>query len=72
MYESQYGKDNQVKMAFRDGMQGFKSDGADTVVEHLDHYPVTIVLFFDNQLYSDVIMRSLAIKLLDVFLFKYE
>ena len=52
MYASQYARDNETKMALRDGFQGFRSDSADCVLEHLAHYPVTIVLFYDESIYN--------------------
>ena len=33
---------------------------------------MTLVLFYDSNIYLDSIMRGLAIKILDVFLYKYE
>ena len=56
----------------REGFTGMKSDSADFILEHQTHYPITIVLFYDSTLYLDSIMKSLAIKILDVFLFKFE
>lgn len=35
-------------MNLRDGFQGFKSDSCDTVLDHCAHFPITIVLFYDE------------------------
>lgn len=59
-------------MAFRDGFTGMKSDSIDYVLEHCAHYPLTLVLFYDQTIYMNSIMKSLAIKILDVFLYKFE
>lgn len=72
MYPSQYAKDTQAKIALREGFKGFNSDSADCIVEHCTHYPVTIVLFYDADIHLQSIYRSLAVKILDVFLFKFE
>ena len=61
-----------TKMAFRDGFTGMKSDSADFSLEHCAHYPLTIVLFYDSDIYLDSIMKGLAINILDVFLHKFE
>lgn len=59
-------------MAFRNGFTGFKSDSTDHILAHCHSYKITLVLFYDSSIYLDVIMRNLAIKILDVFKFKYE
>ena len=48
MYAGSYQKDIQTKMNLRDGFQGFKSDSADCVLDHCAHFPITIVLFYDE------------------------
>lgn len=59
-------------MAFKEGFTSFKSDSTDHILEHSAHYPLTIVLFYDENIYLNSIMKSLAIKILDVFLYKFE
>lgn len=59
-------------MAFRDGFTGMKSDSADFILEHCAHYPLTLVLFYDSDIYLDSVMKGLAINILDVFLHKFE
>lgn len=49
-----------------------KSDSSDYVIEHCAHFPLTLVLFYDSDIYLNSIMKSLAIKILDVFLYKFE
>jgi hypothetical protein len=59
-------------MAFKNGLEGFKSDSMDFIMQNCAHFPLTIVLFYDSTIYLEMIMESLASKILDVFLFKYE
>ena len=59
-------------MAFRDGFTGMKSDSSDYIIEHCAHFPLSLVLFYDSDIYLNSIMKSLAIKILDVFLYKFE
>jgi len=59
-------------MAFRDGFTSFSSDSSDYILEHCPHFPLTLVLFFDSDIYLNSIMQSLSVKILDVFLYKYE
>lgn len=49
-----------------------KSDSSDYIVEHCAHFPLTLVLFYDESIYLTTIMKSLGIKILDVFLYKFE
>ena len=72
MYPERYQFDPSTKMAFRDGFTGMKSDSADYILEHCAHYPLTLVLFYDSDIYLDSIMKGLAINILDVFLHKFE
>lgn len=72
MYPNQYQFDPSTKLAFRDGFTGMKSDSADYILEHCAHYPLTLVLFYDSDIYLDSIMKGLAINILDVFLHKFE
>ena len=72
MYPNQYHNDPNTWLAFRDGFTGFKSDSSDYILEHCVHHPLTLVLFYDSDIYLDSIMKSLAIKILDVFVYKFE
>ncbi len=72
MYPTDYKRHTPTKIALKDGFRGYQSESSDCVVEHCAHYPITIVLFYDADIYLNSIMRSLAVKILDVFLFKYE
>jgi hypothetical protein len=72
MYPHQFEQDADLKLAFHHGLEGFKSDSLDFVMEHAAHFPLTLVLFYDSQIYLTKIMESLATKILDIFLFKYE
>ena len=72
MYPSQYFNDANTTMAFRDGFTAMKSDSTDYILEHAAHFPLTLVLFYDQTIYVNSVMKSLAIKVLDVFLYKFE
>lgn len=72
MYPNQYYNDANTKLAFRDGFTGMKSDSSDYILEHCAHFPLTLVLFYDSDIYLNSIMKNLAIKILDVFLYKFE
>lgn len=65
-------QDATTKMAFRNGFTGFKSDSTDHILFHCQSYKITLVLFYDAQIYLDTIMKNLATKILDVFKFKFE
>jgi hypothetical protein len=72
MYPKDLAKDPSTKMAFKLGITSFKSDSADFVVEHYPKLPITIVLFYDSDVYLTSIMRGLALKVLDVFVYKFR
>ena len=72
MHPHQFTSDPDVKIAFRNGLEGFKSDSVDLILSHNDDFPITIVLFYDSQIYLEKIMANLAEKILDVFVFKFE
>jgi len=59
-------------MALKNGLESFKSDSLDFILQHQALYPLTIVLFYDSTIYLEAIIESLASKILDVFLFKFE
>mgnify|MGYP000043818236 CR=1 FL=1 len=64
--------DANVKVAFRQGFEGMKSDSADFVLNDSFVHPITIVLFFDSQIYLESIVEGLANKILDVFIYKFQ
>lgn len=64
--------DSEVKIAFKRGLEGFKSDSIDFILEHSSEQPITILVFYDEHLYKESIMVSLAQKLLDVFIYKHK
>lgn len=72
MYKSSLQKDTHVKINLRDGLTGFQSDSVDVVIEQAANFPLTLILFYDQEIYCNSIMRNLAVKLLDVFIFKFE
>lgn len=72
MYPKQFKDDPQTIVAFKNGFTSFKSDSSDHLLQHCEHFPLTLVLFYDSSIYLDSIMRGLAIKILDVFLYKFE
>ena len=68
----QFEEDPELKMAFRAGMEGFQSDSLDFVQNHNAHFPLTLVLFYDSTLYMTKIMENLAVKILDIFIYKFK
>jgi len=62
----------EIKLALKSGLEGFKSDSTDFIIDHSTDFPVTIVLFYDSKIYYENLMQSLATKLLDVFIYKYK
>lgn len=72
MYPNVLPNDPNAKIAFREGFTQLKSDSADYILEHNAHYPITLVLFYDSNIYLTSIMKNLAIKILDVFVFKFK
>lgn len=65
-------KDPNARMAFHEGFTSYQSDSVDYILQHNDQWPLTLVLFFDQGTHEEDIMRAFAIKLMDVFLFKFE
>jgi len=72
MYPKDFYNDANTKLAFRDGFTSFKSDSCDNILEHSHQFPITLILFYDSDIYLNSIMKSLAVKILEVFLFKFE
>ena len=58
MYHKDCINDVNVKLAFKDGLTAIKSDSCDVVMEHSDpqQHQITIVLFYDSQIYLEKIM----------------
>ena len=54
------------------GLTDFKSDSFDFAMQHCFPFPIALVLFYDSKIYLPSIMDSLASKILDVFLYKFE
>ena len=71
-FPQEYEKDVNSKVALRSGFRAYKSENLDYFLEHHDQYPLTIVLFYDSEQMWDNVMRSLAVKILDVFVYKYD
>ena len=72
MYQHQYNKDVNSKLAFINGFTSFESDSTDYVLEHCSNAPtITLVLFYDSQIYLPSIMQVLANTILDGFYFKF-
>ena len=74
MYHKDCVNDVNLKLAFKNGLTSMSSDSCDVVLEHADpqQYPITLVLFYDSQIYLEKIMQSLALKILDVFIYKFS
>jgi hypothetical protein len=64
--------DPEIKLALKSGLEGFKSDSTDFILDHSTDFPVSIVLFYDCKIYFETIMQSLSTKLIDVFIYKYK
>lgn len=58
--------------ALKAGFRSYKSDNVDYFLEHHDTYPLTIILFYDSEHLNEQLMRNLTVKILDVFVYKYE
>lgn len=77
-YKSEVGDPQQLendvntRMSMKSGFRAYKSEHLDYFLEHHESYPLTIVLFYDSDQMNDQIMRSLTLKVLDVFVYKYE
>lgn len=71
-YPEQFENDVNTKMALKSGFKAYKSESLDYYLEHHDQYPLTLVLFYDSEELNDNMMKSLTVKLLDVFVYKYE
>lgn len=72
MYPKDFYNDASTKLAFRDGLTQMSSDSSDNIMEHCAQFPITLILFYDSDIYLPSIMKSLAIKILEVFIFKFE
>jgi len=59
-------------MNLKSGFRAYKSESVDYFLEHHDQFPLTVVLFYDSELLHENVMRSLTLKILDVFVYKYE
>jgi hypothetical protein len=64
--------DVNVRMSLKSGFRAFKSESMDYFLEHHETFPLTIVFFYDSDQMQDSIMRSLTVKILDVFVYKFE
>ena len=76
-FKSDYGEQNlesdvNARMNLKSGFRALKSEYIDYFLEHHDQFPLSIVLFYDSDLFNEAVMRSLTVKVLDVFVYKYE
>ena len=71
-FPEQYENDVNTKTALKSGFRAYKSESLDYFLEHHDTYPLTIVLFYDCEIFDEKIMKNLTLKILDVFVYKYE
>lgn len=76
-FKSEHGEqiletDVNTRMSLKSGFRAYKSESVDYFLEHHEQFPLTIVLFYDSELFHENIMRSLTVKILDVFVYKYE
>lgn len=70
--ESALESDVNTRMNIKSGFRAYKSEYLDYFLEHHDQYPLTIVLFYDADAVNEAMMRSLTVKVLDVFVCKNE
>jgi len=61
-----------TKTSLNAGFKSYKSDSVDYYLEHAVSYPITLILFYDSEIFLDSITKMLAAKLLDVFIYKYQ
>jgi hypothetical protein len=71
-FPEQYENDVNTKTSLKAGFKSYKSDSVDYFLEHHDNFPLTLILFYDSNLFDENMMRNLSQKLLDVFVYKYE
>ena len=71
-YGEQLESDVNAKQSLKSGFRAYRSENMDYFLEHHDQFPLTIVLFYDAERFKDSVMRSLTVKILDVFVYKYE
>jgi hypothetical protein len=64
--------DVNTRMNLKSGFRAYKSESVDYFLEHHDQFPLTAVLFYDSGLLHENVMKSLTLKILDVFVYKYE
>jgi hypothetical protein len=70
--EQQFESDVNTRMSLKSGFKAYKSEYLDYFLEHHDQFPLTCVLFYDSDQMNEGVMRSLTVKILDVFVYKYE
>ena len=76
-FKSEYGEqqlesDVNTRMNLKMGFKAYKSESIDYFLEHHDQFPLTLVLFYDADQMNEGIMRSLTLKIMEVFVYKYE
>mmetsp|Transcript_40794 Transcript_40794/g.39388 ORF Transcript_40794/g.39388 Transcript_40794/m.39388 type:complete len:87 (+) Transcript_40794:156-416(+) len=71
-FEDQFQNDVNTKMSLSAGFKSFKSESVDYFLDHHEQFPLTIVLFYDSDLFNDSVMRNMTSKILDVFVYKFE
>lgn len=59
MYPNQAAS-TEVKLALKNGLEGFKSEGIDFILEHSIDFPITCVVFYDSKIYIEQVMQNLA------------
>ena len=64
--------DVNTRMSLRAGFRSYKSEHLDYFLEHHEQFPLSIVLFYDADIMSDIVMRTLTNKIIEVFVYKYE
>lgn len=52
-YPEQWESDVNTKMGLKSGFRSYKSENLDYFLEHHDLYPLTLVLFYDSEIFAE-------------------
>lgn len=66
------GLDVHSQIALQKGFKGMKSKDISFIVETSKQLPLSLVLFHKSEKQEDAILKDLAFKILDIFIYKYK